>query len=497
MVDKNSFGDNFVRFFGNIRIKLVNFWKNAWGEDIPDFDYSTASEDEFERADELKKHIRKKDLLKAKRIFISALLTLIVLGSFNRIVNTTSFLSFFTPFCIYESGKMPYPVMGHSDWEKLPNGDIFIANAEYSRPENYNYILYILKNYVFKTYEGYYGVYGKTTPNNCEIYDVKRNKFIKVPLNPSEYELRFDGIILSKNNNIVFYKSYRNINFELYFDEYNLKTKKYTMRKVDIDFPFTVLAKYNHNLLAVNCDLSDKNLYVIDTETYKYRKLSELSLSKEYYPVFKSRPIILKDGKVILPFGKTSCNKDVAHIEIYNPQNNKCVEVDSDLLHNNLFYIEKDNGEVIFVNRENCYIFNKNDLTCKKTDKYQGLQNEIFAARLKIFGKNELLNYIDFRQFVKLNDKSLLVTSPGISVWDNANKAFYLYYNEKDDKFTVIDRQIKFASTSFSIGERVLLKDNVLMAVGGYTITYARLNGSEITYPKAEILKVNEKRLKK
>lgn len=497
MVDKNSFGDNFVRFFGNIRIKLVNFWKRVWGEDIPDFDYSTASEDEFERADELKKHIRKKDLLKAKRIFISALLTLIVLGSFNRIVNTTSFLSFFTPFCIYESGKMPYPVMGHSDWEKLPNGDIFIANAEYSRPENYNYILYILKNYVFKTYEGYYGVYGKTTPNNCEIYDVKRNKFIKVPLNPSEYELPFDGIILSKNNNIVFYKSYRNINFELYFDEYNLKTKKYTMRKVDIDFPFTVLAKYNHNLLAVNCDLSDKNLYVIDTETYKYRKLSELSLSKEYYPVFKSRPIILKDGKVILPFGKTSCNKDVAHIEIYNPQNNKCVEVDSDLLHNNLFYIEKDNGEVIFVNRENCYIFNKNDLTCKKTDKYQGLQNEIFAARLKIFGKNELLNYIDFRQFVKLNDKSLLVTSPGISVWDNANKAFYLYYNEKDDKFTVIDRQIKFASTSFSIGERVLLKDNVLMAVGGYTITYARLNGSEITYPKAEILKVNEKKLKK
>lgn len=116
MVDKNSFGDNFVRFFGNIRIKLVNFWKNAWGEDIPDFDYSTASEDEFERADELKKHIRKKDFLKAKRIFISALLTLIVLGSFNRIVNTTSFLSFFTPFCIYESGKMPYPGMGHSDW---------------------------------------------------------------------------------------------------------------------------------------------------------------------------------------------------------------------------------------------------------------------------------------------------------------------------------------------------------------------------------------------
>ena len=487
---------NYEDIMKTFKQKLVNFWKRVWGEDIPDFDYSTASEDEFERADELKKHIRKKDLLKAKRIFISALLTLIVLGSFNRIVNTTSFLSFFTPFCIYESGKMPYPGMGPTS-EKLPNGDIFIANYAYWRPESYNYILYILKNYVFKTYEGYYGVYGKTTPNNCEIYDVKRNKFIKVPLNPSEYELRFDGIILSKNNNIVFYKSYRNINFELYFDEYNLKTKKYTMRKVDIDFPFTVLAKYNHNLLAVNCDLSDKNLYVIDTETYKYRKLSELSLSKEYYPVFKSRPIILKDGKVILPFGKTSCNKDVAHIEIYNPQNNKCVEVDSDLLHNNLFYIEKDNGEVIFVNRENCYIFNKNDLTCKKTDKYQGLQNEIFAARLKIFGKDEVLNRQNFDQFVKLSDKSLLVTSSGSCAWENPNKAFYLYYNEKDDKFTVIDRQIKFASTSFSIGERVLLKDNVLMAVGGYTITYARLNGSEITYPKAEILKVNEKRLKK
>ncbi len=488
---------NYEDIMKTFKQKLVNFWKRVWGEDIPDFDYSTASEDEFERADELKKHIRKKDLLKAKRIFISALLTLIVLGSFNRIVNTTSFLSFFTPFCIYESGKMPYPGMGHSDWEKLPNGDIFIANYAYWRTENYNYILYILKNYVFKTYEGYYGVYGKTTPNNCEIYDVKRNKFIKVPLNPSEYELPFDGIILSKNNNIVFYKSYRNINFELYFDEYNLKTKKYTMRKVDIDFPFTVLAKYNHNLLAVNRDLSDKNLYVIDTETYKYRKLSELSLSKEYYPVFTSRPIILKDGKVILPFGKTSCNKDVVHIEIYNPQNNKCVEVDSDLLHNNLFYIEKDNGEVIFVNRENCYIFNKNDLTCKKTDKYQGLQNEIFAARLKIFGKNEVLNRQDFDQFVKLSDKSLLVTSSDYCAWNNPNKAFYLYYNEKDDKFTVIDRQIKFASTSFSIGERVLLKDNVLMAVGGCKIADAEPRGSGITYPKAEILKVNEKKLKK
>ena len=77
MVDKNSFGDNFVRFFGNIRIKLVNFWKRVWGEDIPDFDYSTASEDEFERADELKKHIRKKDLLKAKRIFIICIFLLV------------------------------------------------------------------------------------------------------------------------------------------------------------------------------------------------------------------------------------------------------------------------------------------------------------------------------------------------------------------------------------------------------------------------------------
>ena len=43
MVDKNSFDDNFVRFFGNIRIKLVNFWKRVWGEDISDFDYSTES----------------------------------------------------------------------------------------------------------------------------------------------------------------------------------------------------------------------------------------------------------------------------------------------------------------------------------------------------------------------------------------------------------------------------------------------------------------------
>lgn len=40
---------------------------------------------------------------------------------------------------------MPYPGMGPTS-EKLPNGDIFIANYAYWRPENYNYILYILKN---------------------------------------------------------------------------------------------------------------------------------------------------------------------------------------------------------------------------------------------------------------------------------------------------------------------------------------------------------------
>ena len=46
-------------------------------------------------------------------------------------------------------------------------------------------------------------------------------------------------------------------------------------------------------------------------------------------------------------------------------------------------------------------------------------------------------------------------------------------------------------------GERVLLKDNVLMEVGGCKIADARPRGSGITYPKAEILKVKEKRLKK
>ena len=42
-----------------------------------------------------------------------------------------------------------------------------------------------------------------------------------------------------------------------------------------------------------------------------------------------------------------------------------------------------------------------------------------------------------------------------------------------------------------------MLKDNVLMEVGGCKIADARPRGSGITYPKAEILKVNEKRLKK
>ncbi len=36
-----------------------------------------------------------------------------------------------------------------------------------------------------------------------------------------------------------------------------------------------------------------------------------------------------------------------------------------------------------------------------------------------------------------------------------------------------------------------------ILAIPGVNFTYARPHGSEITYPKAEILKVNEKRLKK
>lgn len=485
---------------------LHNLWQKLWGEDIPNFDYNSTSDDFYEKIEQQKNHKRLKESLKVRRVLvcITLLICVYLLGclsvfGYKHLVKTNEFFACLgKDVCTYETKRINYP-SETLQYEKLNDNNIFIAHKIYNFPENYSKFRYFIKHNILRqNYYKYYGeTIGKTTPNTSEIYNVKKNKFFKNPISP--YQNNYDDIILNKNNCIVFYKNTHSKKDSLFFEEYNLKTKKYKLIPVDIDFSYYVLTKYQNNLLLINKDFSDKNIYLFDTCNYKLSILTNFELPIKYLPQ-KNDIKILKNGTLIIPIRYYDWEKSLDqrtkwdHIEIYNPQINKCIAFDSELLKGNLFYVEKNSNDVIFINEDKNYIFDKINNTYYETKKYADIQSSILFFINKEFGQNSLTEPIaDLNKYIRISDKSFLVTCGAAAnrSLDICSKTIYFSYNSQNDDFIVINEPINFYKPiTLKNGKNIPITDYLLMNIGG--LQYEKKFGQ--FYPaetRAEILKIN------
>ena len=427
MVDKNSFGDNFVRFFGNIRIKLVNFWKRVWGEDIPDFDYSTASEDEFERADELKKHIRKKDFLKAKRIFIICILVILLnfiicffCNHFMNYIKTNKFFARMNnkPVCIYSGPKRTKSSIFVTT-TKLNNGDIYIYNNDcdskcfyLSRLDD----LYPIENpfwaNVLKPFsivlssfddiiKGLYNYYDKHySYYSAEVYRKNKNKFVKVKNYRSDYD-RNGGILFVDTENNVY--NFSNPSFiwkrEEKMDKYVFKKNEF--ESIENPIKFTALksyAKYKDKYLVVEVFNTLPSKFNIECAVGRPFLLNPDTMEAESFADFAQQPRkgvepygikVLKNGKMIIPFKKLRRYDDgrnieeyvdIDHIEIYDPvQNRFFAENNPDILLDNYFQIELKNNDVMFINKNSTWIFDNETNSFREADEILKLSNKDFV----------------------------------------------------------------------------------------------------------------------
>ena len=516
--------------------KLVNFWKRVWGQDIPDFDYSTASEDEFERADELKKHIRKKESRKAQRVLLCIaimLLCCLIFACVKNFINGTPFLACLgKDVCIYRGPKLNNPAFTHFS-QKTDNGDVFVFTKH-----SYNYLYHKLKifrefflgrrhvldDFLFdKQAENFIGFKEGT----IECYSQKEKKFVNIREKnipdynfvtnyknkallffyefikgetPSPYIYSID----SKNKTIekfyknILHKEYNQLNTDLYFlkkynDKYLLFITNYNkIPYLLFDNGYTSEYKWKYKEV----------LYLFNLETKELIKLPDFATPGIYSPIPQDVRV-LDNGKIIIPF--RSCNREFIgnycysnwdHIEVYLPTQNRFIsEMNVDVLKDNLFDVDLENGNILFVNKQISYIFD--NITNKFTKLNDNDQVVYYSFVEKIREKLAIETGVSLDEpiqerckILKLSERKFLVFSGDYESYGNTMYET-LQYKENKRRTLIVDFEKmtvkngpKFLYPHYT-AQIVQLGENKFMVIGGLIEQLSLQSTSKYSIPIA------------
>lgn len=442
-----------------IIIFLHNFWQKLWGENIPDFDYDSASDDFYEKMEQQKNHKRKKESLKVRRVLvcITLLISVYLLGclsvfGFKNLVKSNKFFACLgKDVCIYQGAKVKNRPSFMPNTIQLDNGDIYI----YDNACHITYLWYLeildkfdiynsrIKNILFKPItkplqvisEKLNNKYGKRT---SQIYNKHDNKFIKVKnyrlnryIRPIDIPRSY--LIKDSKNNVYYY------NYESETDKYNFKENKFELVNIPIfDSKFYILTPYKNKYLVLsnNSDYLNSNntgrlteyeqLYLLNPDTFELELFPNFVQQPKYHPL-KEDIIKLKNEKLIIPLrrrnkiyfnGYTNFTYEPEwdHIEIYDPETNQFfAEYNTKVLKDNFFQIDLQNNDILFINKNGCYIF-KNDKnrfeeadinTQQKAKNFVDIVNNTLQYELHLNLEDRITEKV---KYLKLSPTSYLLT---------------------------------------------------------------------------------------
>lgn len=431
--------------------KLIGYWKWLWGKEPEPVDESVFEDpDRYIKVDEYddsywqdeKRYKREKRNLNFRRFIVSLIILFVSIISFlsilvcsiiilkyviwenarHAIAGNRFLMCMGKEICIYEGPKMNYPNFRRNA-TKLNNGNIIVHNWDPTNLVYYNAFMpifgYWLSN---ETKKNIKNTYSENRQLRAEIFDVRKNKFYKLP----DFPIPFDPIIRYKlasdrDNNPLFIPSYLvDKKSEIY--TLDLKSRKYKKTKFYVNRQklhrnglarklknpaFQYILQYSSDkVLARAISGSWPNYgfgeyYTFDLNDFSIEKLPDFEIPVKgiYYSFANSGRAkgkheykLLYNGKFLISivdcemteYGHCSENMAVNHTEIYDPVANKFyAERKKDVMKNNLFTINKPNGDVLFINENSSYIFKNDTNKFEKADEEETRKNLEAVKRIK------------------------------------------------------------------------------------------------------------------
>lgn len=516
---------------------MHNFWQKLWGEDVTDFDYDSATDDFYEQMEQQKNHKRKKESLYAKRILVCIALLVIlyllyclsVLGYKHLVKTNKIFACLGKDVCIYKGAKLKNPSLFITAVQKTDNGNIFVFNQ-------HSYNLF------YHRYKIFFDKFKITNTSDSETLDSNAKNFIGFKQNTIEYfnsnDRKFKNI---KKYEFIYFNEITNYKDKVLLLDYKFKSAEKNPYILSIDSKQKVIEPFYTNILVekynrLNTDLlflkkyNEKYLLFITnynkvplnlffngyTSDYKWKYKEDLYLfnmeSKElikmppfstfaiYFPIPKDIKI-LNNGKIIIPIRSCQrefigeyCHSNWDHIEIYIPQENRFVsEANTDVLKDNLFDIDLDDGNILFINKHTCYIFNNQKNSFERfndTDEkiYLDFVEEI-RERLATSVGSSLEEAIQERcRILRLNKHKFLIFNGDYDSYKSYKSTLSEYEKRKsktliaDFKEMTIKDGPKFLYPHYT-SEIVRLDDSKFMVIGGLLLQVALESLSEYSIP--------------
>ena len=346
--------------------------------------------------------------------------------------------------CIYEGPRMNY-YMRSPVSIMLDNNNLFVFTDSKHNYDSYKHKIQVIINSIpfanrrstFKIRPLFYKaqLYDiiisdsiKRDPAHvAEIYDIKKNRFFNLN-NISGNDLNFEDVHLAKNilGDIILISPNSPVVV------YDVKQKKFRTTQCNIfntviQHPSTYIYyvnQYDQNRAIVFAGDSGKSrlpyyfigtgltrgyhlksasLYFMDLTTFEISKMPDFAKKPKYFPL-PNEYIFLKNGKIIIPIFsiKKKNNRRIQvwdHIEIYDPVKNKFfVETNTNVMDENIFQIEKENGDILFINRSSTYIFKNATNSFEKASSSEIAKNKKTIEKLDKLTKKLLKETLNSSQ---------------------------------------------------------------------------------------------------
>ena len=418
--------------------KLIGYWQWLWGKEPEPVDESVLEDpDRYVKLDDenddkywkdVARYKGQKSDLRMRRIVICVFIVFLVYQIFQTVKNYRIVSCIGKDACIVRG-----PVMNNPDFgitlKNMDNGKILIS---YRKSVNYFYRKY-LRPIIYPQFN-YLGVKTKLdkkmekngsvaleifSPQRQQLKELNNNGYIGYP-------------IFANGEYIVFYDSKANC-----ITKYDLKIRQNILKKCNLsadeikkiqDIGTLGIQYDNDNILSLTnnnnifitlrdsgwCNIflkKKENMYLYNFATLTYKEMPDFEKRLKYYPI--SRDIkVLKNGKIIVPIRNIKNGKSIwDHIEIYDPIHKKFIaEFNTEALDNNYFEIERENGDVVYINKDSTYIFQNATNSFVKADNYETEKNKIAIEKIQ-----KMLNGyigIDFTQ-TEPKDSAIRITKIG------------------------------------------------------------------------------------
>ncbi|MBS6552565.1 MAG: hypothetical protein KH321_01340 [Clostridium sp.] len=284
---------------------------------------------------------------------------------------------------------------------------------------------------------------------NAYIYDTKKQSFKKIKFKYAALDL---PVAVNSDNKLI-YTAYKTLFADENIHLYDIKTQKLQrthlcnfsknckLKPNNLKFlkqiaPDKALVMSQNNNLKMQYGESPKlknkeYMYFFDLKNLTFKQLPDFAIPLKYYPQ-ESDILTLKNGNFVIFVRSFDGNKmNYDHIEIYDAKKNKFIaEKNTNFIEDNIFTIDLENGNILFINQNSSCYFDVTKNKFEKTTSVESGKNKIVIYQLEnklkeIFNIYLYPEYTGKIKYIKIAPQKYLVTCGDLCM-------DYIYYKKSN-----------------------------------------------------------------